>query len=63
MTEVVEEVDKVLDWRTQWLRVHYQKVNAIKIAKDTSIDLHFAIDLRKNCTNEDLCMRILYGSE
>ena len=77
MAEVLTDIDldendyrrqpdhiKVLTWRTQWLSAAgYNIRNNDKIARDTSVDLHFACDLRKRCEDEKLCMRILYGSE
>lgn len=55
--------DAVVDWRLKWLILdgQYKPKNAEKIAVDTSIDYRFAIDLRKNCQDEKLCMRILFG--
>ena len=66
MEDVVElsrEAERVIKWRKDWLRVHYSPRNANKIARDTSIDLHFAVDLRNRCEDEGLCMRILYGED
>lgn len=62
--EIKDEPTRVFHWRYDWLKsAKYSKPNAIKIAKDTSMDLHFAVELRERCTDEELCMRILYGSD
>jgi hypothetical protein len=61
--EISREAEKVINWRKEWLRLHYTKRNAGMIARDISIDLHFAVDLRKRCDDEELCMRILYGTD
>jgi len=65
-TETIElsrDAEKVLNWRKEWLRRLYNRHNANKIARDSSIDLHFAVDLRRRCDDEELCMRILYGAD
>ena len=58
-----EEQGKVVEFRFTWLRdAGYSTQNADKIAHDLSQDWHFAVKLRKQCDDEKLCMRILYGS-
>ena len=58
-----DERNRVIDFRRDWLRASgYNKHNADLIASDLELDWHFACDLRTKCTDEVLCMRILYGS-
>lgn len=60
--ELENETTKVVKFRQEWLRAAgYSKRNAELIASDLDLDWHFAHDLRKKCSDEDLCMRILYG--
>lgn len=65
MIEVLDrapEEQKVIDFRLQWLlHAGYKVRNAEKIAKDLSIDWHFAVKLHDECEDEKLCMRILFG--
>jgi hypothetical protein len=59
----VEETEytKVINFRETWLRhAGYNKANASKIAREASIDWHFACELYERCTNEALCMKILF---
>lgn len=61
--EEITELDRVVSFRKTWLQsAGYNKRNARKIAGDLNTDWHFACDLRKKCHDEELCMRILYGS-
>jgi len=52
---------KVVNFRLTWLLyAGYKPGNADKIAHATDIDWHFACDLRKKCSSECLCMKILF---
>jgi hypothetical protein len=58
----VTEIDRVVNFRLQWLlHAGYKTRNAEKIANDLSVDWHFACDLRGKCSDERLCMKIIFG--
>lgn len=58
----ITEQERVINFRLLWLMTVYKRKNAEKLANDLSIDWHFAYDLRQKCTDEDLCMKVIYGS-
>ena len=61
INELSKEDQRVINFKLTWLLdAGYEIPNARKIANDSSIDWHFAVDLRKNCSDEDLCMDILF---
>lgn len=61
--ELSQEVKKVVDFKKLWLRdAGWTKRNAEILATDSNLDWHFAVDLRRKCKDEDLCMRIIYGN-
>jgi len=68
MTEVLtDEVEsssehlRVVEFRRTWLlHAGYKPKNARKIAHETSIDWHFACELHDRCSDESLCMKILF---
>lgn len=63
LVEIDEEDQRVINFRYEWLRAAgYSHKNAEKIADDKDIDWHFACDLLKQCKDEKLAMRVLYGS-
>lgn len=59
---VIDEAERVYKWRLMWLERYYSLHNAEMLANDLSIDLHSAIWLGEKCKDEDLRMRIIYGS-
>lgn len=61
--EHAPEHRKVIDWRLKWLVLDggYSAPLAERIAKDMSIDYRYAIKLRKDCPDEKLVKRILFG--
>lgn len=58
----ITEMQRVIDFRLMWLLTVYGRRNAEKIANDLTVDWHFAYDLRNKCTDESLCMRVIFGS-
>jgi hypothetical protein len=62
--ELVPENERVINFKLEWLTATgYNRKNAERIAKDPSIDWHFAVDLLRNCGDQRLCMRILRPGE
>lgn len=61
--EVSQELQRVIQHRYEWLlSAGWTRRNAQLVASDMEIDWHFAYNLRKQCEDEALCMRIIYGS-
>ena len=64
MTEsslVVSEVDQVIEFRRLGLEhAGWSQRNAELIAVATDVDWHLAVELRKECDDEHLLMRILF---
>lgn len=58
--ELSEEATKVINFKLEWyLNVGYSVKNAERLANDPNIDWHLAVKLRKQCSDEKLCMKIL----
>lgn len=62
MSVALTDRDKVIDFKLEWLRVAgYSERNALKIARDETVDWHVAVNIRKRCQDEKLCMKVLLG--
>lgn len=63
VTPMSDDEIRVVNFRFEWLlAAGWNRNNANRIAEDLSVDWHFAHDLIKQCPDENLALRIIFGN-